>query len=151
MAIVRWAPFSAFTSLQREMQEMLDRFATRPVFEGFDFRPLTDVVREGDELVITAELPGIDPAELDIELEGNVLHIKGEKKVEREVDEHDRYLRECRYGSFRRDVMLPEGVDAQAIKAEYDKGVLTVRMPLPSEIVEEERKLAIPISVPEKV
>jgi HSP20 family protein len=133
------------------MQEMLDRVATRPVFEGFDFRPLTDVYREGGELFITCELPGIDPGELEIELEGNVLHIKGEKQVDREIEEPDRYLRECRYGSFRRDVMLPEGVDATAIKAEYDKGILSVRMPLPEEIVEEDRKVAIPLSVPESV
>lgn len=151
MAIVRWAPFSAFTSLQREMQEMLDRVATRPVFEGFDFRPLTDVYREGDNLLIRAEVPGMDPEALHIELEGSLLHIKGEKKSEEEIADHDRYLRECRYGSFRRDVMLPEGVAADKIKAEYDKGILTVRVPLPEEVVEEERKVSIPISIAEKV
>jgi HSP20 family protein len=151
MAIVRWAPFSAFTSLQREMQEMLDRVATRPVFEGFDFRPLTDVYREGDSLIIRAEVPGMDPEALHIELEGSLLHIKGEKSSHEEVEDHDRYLRECRYGSFRRDVMLPDGVDADGIKAEYDKGILTLRIPLPEEVVEEERKVSIPISVAENV
>ncbi len=151
MAIVRWAPFSAFTSLQREMQEMLDRLATRPVFEGFDFRPLTDVYREGETLLVRAEVPGMDAESLDIELEGNVLHIRGEKTFDREIEEKDRYLRECRFGSFRRDVMLPEGVEAEAIKAEYDAGVLMLRIPLPAEIVEEDRKVKIPISITEPV
>lgn len=152
MAIVRWAPFSAFTTLQREMQEMLDRVATRPMFEGFEFRPATDMYREDGNLIIHAELPGIDPSEaLEIEVEGNVLHIKGEKKVERVVDEEHRYLRECRAGLFRRDVVLPEGVDAASIKAEYEDGVLTLRVPLPSEAIEEPKKISIPISVAEKV
>jgi len=151
MAIVRWAPFSAFNSLQREMAEMLDRFASRPVFEGFDFRPLTDVYREDDKLFVRAEVPGMDPESLKIELEGHLLRISGEKKFEREVDEHDRYLRECRFGSFRREVMLPEGVEEEDIKASYDHGVLTVEMPLPADIMEEERKVEIPISVAETV
>jgi HSP20 family protein len=152
MAIVRWAPFSAFTSLQREMQEMLDRLSTRPFFEGFSFRPTTDIFREGEELIIKAELPGIDPKEeLEIDVEGNVLHIRGEKKFEKEIKEEDRFLRECRFGTFSRDVMLPEGVEVDEIDAKYEDGVLTVRVPLPTEVIEEAKKTAIPISVAEKV
>jgi len=152
MAIVRWAPFSAFTSLQREMQEMADRFATRPMFEGFEFRPATDMYREDGNLIIHAELPGIDPSEeLEIDVEGNVLHIKGEKKLERVVDDEHRYFRECRSGAFRRDIMLPDGVEAEAIKAEYEGGVLTLRVPLPSEETEEAKKVHVPVSISEKV
>jgi HSP20 family protein len=150
MAIVRWAPFSAFTSVERDLQDMLERFTLRPFAEGFTWRPAADVFRTDGTLVVRAELPGIDPeAELSIDVESNVLHIKGEKKLEREVDEESRYLRECRYGSFHRDVMLPEGVDAEAITATYDQGVLTVEVPLPVESAEEAGRVTVKVTTKE--
>ena len=88
-----------------------------------------------------------------MQVEGNVLHIKGEKKVEKEVSEDDRYMRECRYGSFRRDMMLPEGVSSAAITAVYDNGILTVDVPLPKEAVDqtEPKKIMVEIAQPEPV
>lgn len=151
MSIVRWAPFSAFTSVQREMQEMLDRLGTRPL-QGFAFRPSTDIFREDGTLVIKAELPGIDPKEeLELEVEGNVLRIKGEKSFEKEIKEEDHYLHERHFGSFCRDVVLPEGVAVEAIGADYEDGILTIRVPLPEEVVEEPKKTSIEVSVSEKI
>ena len=147
MAIVRWEPFSVFTSLEREMQDMIDRFSIRPIAEGFAWKPATDVFRENGKLIVRSELPGIDPdTELFIDVEGNVLHIKGEKKFELEVDEEHRYLRECRYGSFRRDVMLPEGVAADTITAAYDQGILTVEVPLPKESAKAPGKVTVKVA-----
>lgn len=150
MAITRWTPFSAFTSLEREMQDMLDRFTVRPRPEEFTWKPSTDVYREDGDLVVRAEFPGIDPEEgLDVQVEGNVLHIKGEKKLENEIREDDRYVRECRYGSFRRDVMLPEGVNPDDIAASFANGVLIVRVPVPEEAVEESRAKTITVDIAE--
>ena len=148
MAITRWAPFSAFTSLEREMQDMMDRFTMRPWTEGFDWKPATDVYRENGDLIVRAELPGIDPEEgLTVEVEGNVLHITGEKRLEREVEEADRYLRESHFGSFRRDVLLPEGVEPDDIVATLEHGVLTVRVPMPTEAAEEPNTTKVEVEV----
>lgn len=146
MAITRWAPFSAFTSLEREMQDVLDRFELRPWSGDFAWKPSTDIFREGDELVVRAEIPGIDPDEgLTIEIEDNVLRITGDKSVEKEIEKEHLYLHECRFGSFRRDVLLPEGVDIDAITAHVDHGVLTVRIPAPAEqtVQPEIRRIAV--------
>ncbi len=149
MARTRWAPFSAFTSLEREMQDMMSRFHTRPFLEGFEWRPSTDVYEEEGKLFVRTEIPGIDPSEeLTIEVEENVLHIKGEKKMEKEISEDNRYLRECRYGSFQRDVILPEGVDTDKIRADYDNGILTVMVPMPDEHVAEPRKVKVEVRSP---
>ena len=92
MAISRWAPSSAFTSLEREMQDMRSRFHTRPFIEGFEWKPSTDVYEEEGKLLVRTEIPGIDPSEeLTIEVEENVLHIKGEKTMEKEISEDNRY------------------------------------------------------------
>ena len=129
------------------MQDLLDRLSVRPMATGFPWKPVTDVFRENGTLVVRSELPGIDPeTELTIDVEGNVLHIAGEKKTEREVEDEHRYLRERRFGSFRRDVLLPEGVDAEAITASYDQGILTVEVPLPTETAEEIGKVTVPVT-----
>ena len=84
MAISRWAPFSAFTSLEREMQDMMSRFHTRPLVEGFVWRPSTDVYEDDGSLLVRTEIPGIGPSkELTIEVEENVLHIKGRRQRRR--------------------------------------------------------------------
>lgn len=149
MAIMRWAPFSAFASLEREMQDMLDRFGSRPLLEGFEWKPSTDIYREGDKLIVRAEIPGIDPEEeLTVELKDGVLHISGEKKVEKEISEDNRYLKECRYGSFRRQVVLPEGVDPESIHANFDNGILMVTVPVPVEKALEPSAIAVEVKKP---
>lgn len=149
MAIMRWAPFSAFASLEREMQDMLDRFGSRPLLEGFEWKPSTDIYREGDKLIVRAEIPGIDPEEeLTVELKDGVLHISGEKKVEKEISEDNRYLKECRYGSFRRQVVLPEGVDPESIHADFDNGILMVTVPVPVEKALEPSAIAVEVKKP---
>jgi HSP20 family protein len=146
MAIMRWAPFTAFTSMERDLQDMIDRFGLSPVAGDFTRKPSTDVYRENGTLVLRVELPGIDPAtDLSIDVEDSVLHIKGEKKVERELDKADRFIKERRYGLFERTLMLPEGVEADAVTATYEKGVLTVEVPLPTEVIAAEEKVTIDV------
>lgn len=147
MAITRWAPFSAFTSLEREMQDMLDRFALRPWSGEFAWRPTTDVYRQDGELVVRAEIPGIEPDGLEVEIEGNVLHVTGEKKQEKNVEKEHLYLHESHFGSFRRDVVLPDGVDVDAITATLDNGVLMVRIPVPPEAAEEPPTTKIAVEI----
>jgi HSP20 family protein len=121
------------------MHSLLDRIGARPWLEGFGWKPDTDIYRNDGELVVQVELPGLDPdADLDIEVEDNVLQIKGEKTQSTEIEETDCYVTERRFGAFCRSVMLPSGVATEDIVASYDNGVLTVRVPLPEKAVQEQ-------------
>jgi HSP20 family protein len=149
MAIIRWTPFSAFTSLEREMQEMMDRLGTRPLIEGFEWRPSTDVYEEEGNLFVRVELPGVDPeTELNVEVKDDMLHISGEKKLEREVQDGAHHMKECRYGAYRRDLLLPEGVDPEGVRATYEHGILTVMLPMPQEMKKEPRLIKVEVETP---
>jgi HSP20 family protein len=138
-----WTPL---LDLEKELRSLFDRFP-HPLGSELDFRPTTDVVREDGTLVVTTEVPGIDPEnDIEITLDDDMLVIKGHKTAEKEVSEKDSYLLERHFGSFERRVPLPDGVDPDAITASYDKGVLTVRVPIPPEAVE-----SIPRAIPIKV
>jgi HSP20 family protein len=138
MAMTKWAPFSAFTELEQEMQTLLDRFGGRPWLEGFGWKPDTDVSRDGATLVVEADLPGVDPEhDLQIDVLNNVLRIEGEKCASADISEADRLVQERRCGCFRRSVLLPDGIDAESIAATFENGTLTVRIPLPEASVTE--------------
>jgi HSP20 family protein len=98
-------------------------------FWGEEWSPAVDVAESADKLTVKAEVPGIDPKNLDISLVGDLLTIKGEKKSEREEKKESYHLVERSYGSFSRAVRLPAAVDADKIEAQYEKGVLTVTCP----------------------
>jgi HSP20 family protein len=89
---------------------------------------LLDVSDSADQIVVRAEVPGVDPKDFDISVSGDVLAICGEKREQSEERRGNVYRSERRFGSFRRSVRLPESVDADKIEAEYDKGVLTIRL-----------------------
>jgi HSP20 family protein len=142
MELKAWTPFF---NMEKDMRTMFDKvqkaFGESTLFE---FRPMTDMVRENGTLVVTAELPGIDPdKDVEITIEGDVLLIKGSKTSEGEVTEKDRYMHERHFGSFERRLLLPDGVDAESIVATYENGVLTVRVPMPTET--EQMPVKVPI------
>lgn len=131
-------------SLERDVQSMFDRMFGREL-ATIPFRPTVDVVTEGDALVATFEIPGIIPEEdVEIVVEDEVLIVKGEKTIETKTDAKDRHVVERRYGSFERHIPLPEGADVEAIAASYDKGILTVRVPVHA--VEPSAVKKIPVS-----
>jgi HSP20 family protein len=92
-----------------------------------------EVYEEGNELRVVAELPGVEEKDVAVELTGNVLTIKGEKKVEQERDGEGYHLAERRYGTFSRSLQLPYEVKADEVQASFRNGVLTVTMPKPAE------------------
>jgi HSP20 family protein len=142
MELKVWTPFFNMEKDVRSMFEKVHKaFGESTLFE---FRPTTDMVRENGTLVVTTELPGIDPdKDVEITIEGDVLLIKGSKTAEEEVTEKDRYMHERHFGSFERRLLLPDGVDSELIVATYDKGILTVRVPMPEET--EQKAVKIPI------
>jgi HSP20 family protein len=132
-------------SVEREMQGLMRRFGRLlGESEPFAWRVAADMYREGDSLVIKAEVPGIDPEkDLEISVENNLLYIRGEKSMETEVQSENRYLRERSFGRFERHIALPDGVDPDRVAASYDKGVLTVRVPVPAEPVSVIKRIPI--------
>jgi HSP20 family protein len=92
-----------------------------------------EVYEEENELKVVAELPGVEEKDVAIELAGNVLTIKGEKKVEQERNEEGYHLAERRYGTFSRSLQLPYEVEAGKVEASFTNGVLTVTIPKPAE------------------
>lgn len=124
MDLKLWAPF-----MDIDKEWRLD--FPRLVRHGAGFRPTMDVVKTDGQLVLTAELPGISPDDVDISLKGDVLTIMGEKSEEREVAEEDRYLHERTFGSFQRRITVPDGVSPDAIEASFENGVLTIQVNLP--------------------
>jgi len=124
-----------FTALQQEIDRLFDGFSRG--FAGFPSFPMTlmpsmDVSETDKEIEITTELPGLEENDIQLNVADNVLTIRGEKKNEREESKKDYHLVERSYGSFVRSVQLPDGVNADNIKAVMSKGVLKVTVPKPA-------------------
>ncbi len=126
-----------FLSLQREIDRLFDDFTRNfPAFSSVSgnakLMPVTDVTETEKEIEITAELPGLEEKDVQINLADNVLTIRGEKKAEKEERDKNYRMVERSYGAFERSVELPEGVNADVIKASLSKGVLTVTVLKPA-------------------
>ncbi len=107
------------------------------------FGPPVEVAETPDAWKLMAELPGVAPEDLTIELQGDVLTIRGEKKAEREEREATWYVSERRYGSFARSLRLPFQVEAEKIEATYKNGVLTVTVPKPAALRQEIKRIEV--------
>ncbi len=137
--ITKWAHLPAISSLQSEMNRMLDRF-----FRGVDlfesgedaglWIPPVDLAETAEKITIKTEIPGIDPKEVDISIQENVLLIKGEKKAEKEEKGKNYYRMERRCGSFSRSIDLPASVDTNNVTAECKNGVLEITLQKKEEI-----------------
>jgi HSP20 family protein len=130
-AVTRWEPFRGATTLHEQVNRLFNEALDRNREESSltSWAPAVDIYETEHELVVKADLPDVDPKELDIRVENNVLTIRGERKFEKKVNE-DNYLRvERTYGSFSRSFSLANTVNSEAIKAEYQNGVLTLSIP----------------------
>ena len=147
-------------SFRSEMDRVFDRFsnnfgfpAMRRMFDpepfwrqesSFDFAaPAIDVTESETAYKITAELPGISEKDVEVSLTGDALVLKGEKLQEWEEKEKNRYLSERAYGTFQRSLPIPEGVNRDAIAAEFSKGILTVTLPKSTEAQKRQKKIEI--------
>ena len=128
MAVVRWDPFRELTALQNEVNRLMGRFGTEPV-ERQSWIPSIDVVETKDGIKFQADLAGMKPEDIHLEVEDNVLTISGERRFEEKVEEDKYYRIERRYGSFSRSIALPQGVRTDSIQANYENGVLDVVVP----------------------
>ena len=140
MALVRWEPVRELTSLQNEMNRLFGSFFDTPTTGGNGnggtlrrWIPAMDLVETAEHFVLRADLPGLSEEDVNVELEDNVLTVSGERKAETEKSEGGYYRVERAFGHFSRSLTLPEGIDPDAIAAEFDRGVLEVRVPKPEE------------------
>ena len=112
---------------------------------GFNVTPAMDIVEKDAAFEVTAELPGLDVKDIDVQLANGMLTIKGEKQEEKEEKTKGRYVSERRYGSFLRTLQIPGSVDSEKIEASYKSGVLTVTLPKSPEAHKKEK--TIPVAV----
>jgi HSP20 family protein len=136
MALERWrpalmrSPFRELARLEREMEDVFGRFPAWPWGERErGWLPAVDIVDHKDEVVVHADLPGLDEKDIEVTVQDNMLTIRGERKEEKEEKKEDYYQAERTYGAFARTLTLPAGVDADKVKATFKKGVLEVHLP----------------------
>jgi HSP20 family protein len=139
MTIVRWEPLRELSSLQSEMNRLFNTVFDQPTGGAGNggalrrWMPAMDLVETDDHFVLRADLPGLSEDDVKIELEDNTLTVSGERKAEHESRDEGFYRVERAFGTFSRSLTLPRGVNAEAVEASFNRGVLEVRIPKPEE------------------
>ncbi len=154
MALTKWTPprwglrrlepFREMEEMAEEMDRLFGEYGRRhPFLGGRGWLPAVDMIDRKDELLVKVELPGMEKDDIDIAVTGDLLTIKGEGKMEKEMKEDDYYCCESAYGSFSRTISLPVGVETGNVKAEYRNGILEVHLPKTKEVKERMKKIPI--------
>ena len=135
--MVRWDPFREMMSLREAMDSLFENAMIQPSTGGqqsgiWGF-PL-DVTENEDNIMVKASIPGVNPEDLDVTVNGDVLTIKGETRHDEEKKNERYYLHERRFGRFERSIQLPTSVKTDAVQAEYQNGVLTLTLPKSEEV-----------------
>ncbi len=133
MSVARWDPFRDLLSIQDEMNTLFNRAYGERSGEGEQrqrsWAPALDIAEHKDAYLVQVELPGVKPDDLEITLEDGLLTIQGERNFTQESGDQQFHRIERRYGRFRRSITLPTQVQADAIEASFEDGLLTVRVP----------------------
>ena len=135
--LVQWEPFRDLVTLREAMDRLLAESFVRPgvAFPSVGIEgPAVDMYQTQDDIVVKAAVPGVKPEDIDIAVTGDILTIKGELKEEEKVEEGNYLRQERRYGQFMRELALPTQVNADKAKAEFEHGVLTLRLPKAEEV-----------------
>jgi len=139
MALIRWEPVTELNTIQNEMNRLFNTFFDQPAPAGRGgapsrrWIPAMDLVETAGHYLLRADLPGLDDDDVNIQLEDNVLTISGERKTQHEQNEEGYYRIERAFGNFTRSLTLPDGIDADAVQAQFDRGVLEIRIPKPEQ------------------
>jgi HSP20 family protein len=137
-----WDPFAEMSRLQDEFARVA---AGRGRRRELAFQPAVDIYEEKDAMYVKAELPGVSPEDVNISVENHLLTISGERKFERNTDRDGYHRVECAYGSFARSFALPNTVNVEAIEANLEHGILTLRLPKRAEA--QPRRIQVKASV----
>ena len=147
-SLTPWRPARELEAFERRISDLFEHFfgageRERSIWGTEGWVPAIESKVDNGNLVIKADLPGIDPKEVSISVLGNQLTIEGERKREEKKEEKDYFYQEFSYGKFARTIPLPEGVSADQVKANYKNGVLEITMPAPKQL--ESKKVQIEV------
>ncbi len=139
MAIIRWDPFRDLMTLRDRMNRLFEDAVSTARSEERDlissaWSPAVDIYEDENQLVLTAEVPGIEDKDIEIKIEDNTLSIRGERKMEKETKEENYHRIERAYGSFYRSFSLPNYIDQENIRADHENGVLKITLPKKPEL-----------------
>ena len=133
--LTRWEPMREMMSLREAMDRLFDDAFTRPLsVSGVSGMPAIDMYQTNDDVVVKASLPGLKAEDVDITVTGETLTLRGEFKQENEQKESSYHIREGRYGSFERSILLPTDVKSDKAAAHFEDGILTITMPIAEEV-----------------
>lgn len=136
----------AHHSLKRDINALVDKFVEKIGnldLPWQDNEAKSDVVQAGDAVEISIELPGMDLADIDLSISGDMLVVKGEKKIERQEEKQGYFLSERAYGQIYRAIPLPPSLDTDAAKADLKNGVLTISIPQSDEARSSMKKISV--------
>ncbi len=152
----RWNPLEEINVIQRDMANVFDRFfgtmegRLGPMTRATHWFPLVEAFYHHNMLVLRAFLPGVEPKTVDVSVSGNLLTIKGERKLDVEILKEDYLFSEIVYGPFERTLTLPDGLKADKVNAKYFNGVLEIAIPVAEAVMR--KKITVEVVPPgEKV
>jgi HSP20 family protein len=145
-----WSPFRGMDHFRRDFDDVFDRVLGhgRRGEKEVQLEPAIESYIEGDKLVVRADLPGIDPKNVEMTVTGDLLTIRGSREEKREEEERNFVVKEVSYGSLERSITLPPGVKSDDIKASYKDGVLELTAPAPKELAA--RKVPVQVETQKK-
>jgi HSP20 family protein len=153
-SLAEWNPFKEIDKLRGEFDRMIERFRGPGELEEFDerlVRPRIESYVEDGKLTVRADMPGIDPKQIEVKVSGNTLDVCGKREQKTETKKRDFLRREVHYGSYSYSTTLPQGIKAEDIKANYKDGVLELVAPLPKELAPKEVKVEVATTEAKKI
>ncbi len=135
-SLVTWNPYQELSNWHRDIDDLFRRFFPGDSEEAgqrsmSDWLPAAEAFAKDGQYIVRADVPGVEPSEVEVSVLNGTLTIKGERKRSQDVKENDYHYTETSYGSFERRLALPKGIDPEKITAKFANGVLEVSMPLP--------------------
>jgi HSP20 family protein len=152
--LTKWNPFHDLEKLRADFDQVIDRFRSPSwLTEELDgaIRPRIESFVDDGKITVRADMPGIDPKDIEVKVTGNILDVRAKREEKKEIKNRDFLRREVRYGSYAYSTSLPDGIKAEDVKASYHDGVLELTAPMPKELVSKEVKIQVEAAEPKKV
>lgn len=129
MSLTRWSPWEDLARLREDLNRFLETSPMPSIFRGEGWQPNVDLLEEGNDLVVRADLPGFNPEEVEVRVFPDSITLRGETREEERMDQPGYHRRERRIGSFYRQIRLPAQVVPEDARATFKQGVIEVHMP----------------------